>query len=257
MDPQAQISLELHANTSHVSLSGKDLEPLKLAVTARITSSSEPSRSVTLLVNKTPLDGGFNNHVTCPNGLFWGAFNMESVDAAGRTLDLTGPGTPHPGSKWPLDMKKDSRFDLYTVPTSAKGEGFVATYELPLEILFRQETFALPLKHKDVKVGERFKITMRNLDRCDWWAFGDLNGDLKRKKLWHGHEDEYPQDDSHPGKVYIGDGGDLMVGGSSAGVHTLSLSEAKREGWIFSNRTQNLQLIPKVGEDSVMIEFTE
>ncbi len=126
-----------------------------------------------------------------------------------------------------------------TIP--AKGQGvLMVKYNLTLERLFKFQDYPGTLKREDVKPGDKFQLRMSNVNMIGWWAFGDLQGDLKEKKFvgdW-----ETPNAD---GKF------DTLVEGEKSNVEMM-----KQDGWVFSEKRQDLNMTTDTDE-GVVIEFVE
>ena len=77
--------------------------------------------------------------------------------------------------------------------------------------------------------------------RGGWWAFGDMNGDLKEKKFtkW-----ESPDED--------GEISNLMPGEERPDVEQMV-----KEGWVFSQRFDYLEITQDDTGDDIIIEFVE
>ncbi|KAI9854450.1 MAG: hypothetical protein M1830_006532, partial [Pleopsidium flavum] len=150
---RAEAHLQITLTTSSPTISLSQLSastPFQLITAARIVSSSKESSPITRCTNKSILDnGGHGQH----DGLFRGAFTIESISDPNRMIQLRFAGTPNYGGppdtpnlrEWPF-----LRFE--TIP--AKGQGMlIVKHDLPLERMFRYEP---TLKPADIKPGEKF-----------------------------------------------------------------------------------------------------
>lgn len=99
------------------------------------------------------------------------------------------------------DMRKRG-YRFLTVPAAASPSGHgqegtrvaTVTHELDWDRLFRYEETRTK---DDLVPGEAFEIAMvKGCLGTRWWCWGDLDSDLKGKKLhiWHTHEGYYGED---------------------------------------------------------------
>lgn len=97
------------------------------------------------------------------------------------------------------------------------------------------------MKRADVKAGDRFRLQMHSLDGVKWWAFGDLEGDLREKKFVHAAEEpdgegrfeNFDVDGEKPDRK-------MMEG----------------DGWVFSEESSDLKMSAE-GDGDAIVEFVE
>lgn len=240
MASQPSVQLEVTLTTSSPTFSLSQLESettFQLITTARIISSTDESSGITLCTDGSPLDNG--NH-SRHDGLFRGAFlPLESLDTPKRSIRLAFAGSPNYGrgpDNANLRDRATTRFE--TIPPI--GEGVLTlTHPLTLERMFRQEH---TLKVEDIKPGEKFRarLSPQRLNFITWWAFGELEGDLRAKKFarWQLPDKDGNLDDLFPGE------------------EEPDIARMEHEGWVFSQRRENLTVIGKP-TDGTVFEFVE
>ena len=100
------------------------------------------------------------------------------------------------------------------------------------------------LKAADVQLGEKYSIginTKRMFIFC-WWTFGDVEqGDLKEKKFAR-----WVLPDEH------GDIINLMPGEERPDIQQM-----EKDGWVFSQRLEDLVMIEDNAEHEAVVEFVE
>lgn len=233
---KAHLEITLTTSSSTISLSQLDLPtPFQLLTTARVISSSKESFPITRCTSKSVLDNGEHNQ---HDGLFRGAFSMESISDPNRRIQLRFNGSPNylrpPDTpnllEWP-----SMRFK--TIPARDQGV-LTIKHDLPLERMFRYER---TLKPADIKPGEKFRVRMSSLrlNWVIWWAFGDLQGDLKGKRFakWQLPDEEGQMDDIMPGD------------------EEPDIDRMQAEGWVFSERHDNLTA--NGNDEGAVFEFVE
>lgn len=127
-----------------------------------------------------------------------------------------------------------------TVPPAGQGD-LVIKHDLSLDRIFE---YSRNLKAADVQPGERFRIKMnpKRAFAASWWAFGSMHdGELEGKKFakW-----ERPGED--------GEISNLMPGEERPDVEQM-----EKDGWVFSQRFDYLEMAEEDGGDGVIVEFTE
>ena len=122
------------------------------------------------------------------------------------------------------------------------GQGALKiTHDITLERLFRNSR---NLKAADIQPGEKFRVSMnlKRAFRCAWWTFGDMaHGDLKDKKFG---EWILPDKD---GKTM-----NLMSGDTPPDIEQM-----EKEGWVFSQRLDNLEMTEDDAQCEAIVEFVE
>ena len=96
------------------------------------------------------------------------------------------------------------------------------------------------LKQEDIRPGEKFRVRLnpKRVNFIGWWAFGDLEGDLKDKKFarWQLPDRDGRLDDLMPGE------------------EEPDIEQMQNEGWILSERRDNL-VVTNASEDGVVFTF--
>lgn len=130
-----------------------------------------------------------------------------------------------------------TRFE--TVPSQGQGS-LIVKHDLSLDRMFQNSR---DLRPGDIKPGEKFRVRLnpKRLDFISWWTFGNLNGNLKEKKFakWQ-----------LPDKTGLLD--DLMLGEKE-----LDVNRMLNEGWVFSQRRDELKVTESAENDNVIFEFIE
>ena len=112
----------------------------------------------------------------------------------------------------------------------------IVKHDLPLERMLRYEP---TLKPADVKPGEKFRVSISSLclNWVSWWAFGDLEGDLKGKRFakWQLPDEEGRMTNVMPGK------------------EAPDIDRMQMEGWVFSERHDHLTVSGNLGQNSFRI----
>lgn len=223
MPARAHIHITLTTSSPTVSLSElSPSTPFQLITTTQTISSDKESSPITRCTNRSVLDnGGHGQH----DGLFVGAFGIESISDPDRHIQLRFAGSVNYGSqRVPPNLREWPFLHFKIIP--AKGQGvLIVKHDLSLERMFRYER---TLKSTDIKSGEKFRVTMGSLplEWVTWWAFGDLEGDLKEKKFarWQVPDEEGRMDDVMPGE------------------EEPDIDRMRAEGWVFSERLDNLKV---------------
>jgi len=157
---------------------------LQLVISLRITSTTQPGQPITISTNGTVFAQSAPDSTvdTIARG---SAYLVSSINQHRRinlgnfrTNDLSG----HSGAEsQSADLKQRLPPRLLTIP--AEGEVKV-THDLSLSRIFQHEQV---LKPQDV-VGEEWRLGIQSgYVGTTWWCWGDLDGDLRDKKLsgWH------------------------------------------------------------------------
>lgn len=236
--PRVHVELSLDISSPKVSLSQPPSEPTQAIVTARIAESERPHSAITINVDKTPLDGGHNGH---HDALFRSAFSLRDVADESRRIMLSPPVRVNYGSSRDNNIRKIPFMHFHSIP--AKGQGkLTVKHDLTLERLFLYEHYPSAVKREEVKPGDKFRLQMQNPEWVQWWAFGDLDGDLRDKKfIWNWEPPETMEDWLR----YV------LVDGQTPDVEML-----KRDGWVFSQPRMDLKFSVE-SDEGVVLEFTE
>ena len=123
------------------------------------------------------------------------------------------------------------------------GQGaLVIKHDISLDRLFRFSHYFKDFKATDVQPGEKFRINMnpRRAFRCGWWAFGDMDGDLKEKKFaaW-----TLPDDNG-------------WIRNLMPGEERPDVAQMEKDGWAFS-QNEDLEFTEDDGGHEVVIEFVK
>lgn len=169
------------------------------------------------------------------DGLFRGAFGIQSISNPNRMIQLRFAGTPNYGRPPDVaNLREWPSLHFETIPV--KGM-LIIKHDLPLKRMFRYES---TLKPADIKPGEKFRVSMSSLhlEWVSWWGFGDLEGDLKEKRFakWQLPDEE--------GQM------DMMPGEEEPDIDRMQM-----EGWVFSERHDHLTV--SGNSDDAVFEFVE
>ena len=127
-----------------------------------------------------------------------------------------------------------------TVPPIGQG-ALTIKHDLSLERLFAHSR---NLKVTDVQPGERYsiRINTKRMFICWWWAFGDMNngnlGERKFSKWVHPDED-----------------GNII--GLMPGEERPDFEQMEKDGWVFSQEHENLEMTEDEAECEAIVEFVE
>lgn len=235
----AHLEITLGLSSSTVSLSQTDpARPFQLITRARVLSTTQDHSAVTICTDGSPLDNGQHKH---HGGLFRGVFlPFESLSDPSRRIQIGFAGCPNYGSLPDIPNLKErpwTRFE--TVPSQGQGS-LIVKHDLYLDRMFQNSRDLHP---GDIKPGEKFRVRLnpKRLDFISWWTFGNLNGNLKEKKFakWQ-----------LPDKTGLLD--DLMPGEKEPDVNRML-----NEGWVFSQRRDELKVTESAENDNVIFEFIE
>lgn len=177
---KALVTAHLTTSSPTLSLSApEDPEsPFKLVINLRIAESTQPGRAITICSNGTCFQSakpGEGLDMLCQN-----AFSgLVSTSDPSRKISL-GNLKPHRARSGTTsaNLKEREWVQLLTIP----AEGPVQiTHDMPMSRIFKYED---RLSKDDLRPGESYKLRM-NPDYFGsmWWCWGDLDGDLKGKKL--------------------------------------------------------------------------
>ncbi|KAI0384096.1 hypothetical protein F5Y04DRAFT_235712 [Hypomontagnella monticulosa] len=174
---QAKIAVNLTTTTPQLSLSDENAT-LDLKLSLRITSSKQEGRPVTLCVDKSvfqvsdPGEGGMDMFSR-------GAFGIiRNADLSRRGISL-GYFKVHEARRDDSSDLRELGYRFITVP--GDGSSVEVTHRLSWERIFRYEE---KRTKADLEPGEKFEMSInRGYLGTIWWCWGDLEGDLKGKKL--------------------------------------------------------------------------
>lgn len=176
------------------------------------------------------------------DGLFWGAISsLQSTTDPKHTIQIAFAGSPNYGSKPDAspNLREQPWMRFETIPPTGQG-ALVIKHDISLERLFR---YSRHLKAADVQPGEKFRISMnpKRAFRSAWWTFGDMDGDLKGNKFarW-----ELPDED--------GDIRNLMPGEERP-----DYEQMEKDGWVFSQRFDDLDISEDDAGHEVVVEFVK
>jgi hypothetical protein len=211
---------------------------LRLQIHIRPTQSTNPSRPLTFCTSGTMLDTARPEH---------GHLDFLALGSAGPGLVCTKPD----GSRKVISLgnfrvhrarqegtdavnlldRPDTGF--VSVPSLESGEELVLNHELSAERLFAYSEHVTPA---DLEIGETYRLSMEeDYIGTMWWCWGDLEGDLKGKKL-HCFSEGF------------------CIAGSE---ERPSEEEMQREGWITGEDVSKLVFEFEEGRNAWMVEVGE
>lgn len=239
-----QLSLSVSSPTISVKTKSPSDHPFQLIVTARVIDSSVPKSAITLCTDGSVLDNGQHER---QDGLFRGAFlALQSITDPQRTISLSFLGTPNYGSQPNAnpDMRKQPWRHFDTVPAAGEGD-LVIKHDVSLERLFQ---YSRRPKITDIQLGEKYRIKLnpKRLFVDGWWTFGALDDDegdigLVRKKFAR----------------WLLPDADGDIANMTPGEVRPNVEQMKREGWVFSNQYDDLEVTEAGTGEGIVIEFTE
>ncbi|KAK5116329.1 hypothetical protein LTR85_009301 [Meristemomyces frigidus] len=161
-DSNPSVTIGLSLSTSPSALSVSSEEPFYVVITARILSSPQPERPITLWTHLSPLDG-----------LSTRAFeNIKRTTNEDKRIEIF----PHGWPQYHWDHEDIPRHGSFvTVPPRNQGSVSV-NHRVPPDAI----------RDANVAKGERYRVQMTDL--ClgtKWWTFGareDLDG--MRLRMW-------------------------------------------------------------------------
>ncbi|KAF4300637.1 hypothetical protein GTA08_BOTSDO14346 [Botryosphaeria dothidea] len=174
------VSVSLSHPTVSVNAPPDPEHPFQLRISLRIAQTTQPGRPITILTNHTVL------HPSDPSGeydtLSRGGAGLVSTTPNKRYISL-GKFLFHTRlDRQPDDLKKRAFTHLITIPADGAVE---IAHDFSVSRIFRHEQRLT----KDDVVGESWRVGLgfAGYVGTTWWCWGDLEGDLKRKRLhvWH------------------------------------------------------------------------
>ncbi|KAI8940805.1 hypothetical protein NX059_002068 [Plenodomus lindquistii] len=127
-----------------------------------------------------------------------------------------------------LDLRERPDASFMTVPAQNSGEEIVITHYLSAKRLF---AFAAGFGAQDVRIGEEYVLRLRDdYVGTGWWCWGDLDVDLKGKRL-HAYSE-----------------------GSSLGVEKPSDEDIEKGGWVLGENSTHVKF--EMGEDAATCILT-
>lgn len=186
---KATIAVTAKPSSPTFSVGSQQPEQFQLRISLRIADTTRPGQAITICTDGTvfapsdPDDGEFD---TLARGT---ASLTSTADPKNRHINLghflihRARRNPPP----PADQKERPSTHLLTIPP--EGEVEVA-HDLPLSRVFLHES---RLKAEDV-VGETWSLGLNDgFVGTTWWCWGDMNGELKEKRLSDWHEGMRPE----------------------------------------------------------------
>ncbi|USW53398.1 hypothetical protein Slin15195_G067170 [Septoria linicola] len=173
------ISIAPSFRTLSISNNDSPLEDFHILITLRIIYSKQPSKAITIRTNNSVFapSGPADEYDTLSKGTVALSSSPDRHINLGRFISHTA----RPSSPPSRDLKERPGTHLLTIP--AQGE-FVVKHAVPLARIFK---FEERLKPEDL-VDEVWKFQLRDgFVGTSWWCWGDLEGELKEKRLsaWH------------------------------------------------------------------------
>ncbi|KAL1981211.1 hypothetical protein VTN96DRAFT_2963 [Rasamsonia emersonii] len=223
-DRKALIAVTLSTSPSTLSLSPA-ASPFHLIIHLRAIESVHPERPITICVSHTVF--GHAKGVDTPARGAFGAGLVSTSDPS-WTISL-GYFMVHDARDENSDSPnlRDRGLEFLTIP--AHGEEVVVVHDMPLSRLFKYSS----LKKEDLLRGETFKVRMHDgFVGTMWWCWGDVDGNLKEKKLhaW-------------------------QRGMNLGNAEKPSEEEVEKEGWVLGEDPAELEFIDQSGW--VEVEVTE
>ena len=175
------------------------------------------------------------------DGLFKGALRaLQSTADPKRRIIVAFCGHPNYGTEADIpNLRERPWMRFETVPPPEQG-ALIIKHDISLDRLFR---FSHYLKAADVQPGENFRIYMnpRRALQCPWWAFGDMDGDLKDKKFakW-----TLPDENGDISNFFPGEERPDFV-------------QMEKDGWVFSQKLDDLEFTEDDAGHEVVIEFVK
>ena len=240
-DLQATMNVRITTNKPQLSLSSlkaRGCNPvLEVLVNLRCTSSTQPSRAITIFTPETifnanhdPDDGNMDNlargmlggGLTCTSNpkkrISFGYFKIHRVSQENANA---------------ADLRDRPGANFLTVPALDSGKEVTVKYSLTGERIF---VFADGMSADDLALGEKYSIGLNDgYVGATWWCWGDLDEELRDKKmhafakdtigLWHGDEP--------------------------------NVSALEDEGWVVGEKRAQLEFITNEGDGSCDVEIVE
>lgn len=176
------------------------------------------------------------------DGLFKGAIlALQCTTDPHRFIQVAFHGSPYYASVPDIpNLRERPWMRFESIPSIEQGD-LIIKHDLSLERLFRNSH---SLKAADIQPGEKFRIKLnpKRAFRCNWWAFGDMNnGYLKEKKFatW-----VFPDED-----------GDIM--NLTPGDERPDIEKMEKDGWVFSQHLDDLEMTQDEAGSEVVVEFIE
>lgn len=176
-DRKAIIGVSLTAHPTSVSVSLETKEPiLQLVVGLRVIESTQPEKAITVCRSGTILAHEDGVDILAQGAL--GAGLISTSDES-RIISL-GRLKVHNARSEKDDSPNLMDRDLEFVTVPADGTEVTITHDLSDNRLFEHSE----IKRGEIRPGETFKMHMDSkYVGTMWWCWGDVNGDLKGKKL--------------------------------------------------------------------------
>ena len=165
---------------------------------------------------------------------------LQSTADPNRIITVAFCGHPNYGSKPDIpDLRERPWMRFETVPASEQG-ALIIKHDISLDRLFM---FSHYLKAADVQPGEKFRVCMnpRRAFQCPWWAFGDMNGDLKDKKF---AQCSLPDENGFISNFFPGE-------------KRPDFAQMEKDGWVFSQNLDDLEFTEDDTGHEVVIEFVK
>ena len=174
------------------------------------------------------------------DGLFKGALRaLQSTTDPNRKIMIAFCGYPNYASVPDIpNLRKRPWMRFETVPPAEQG-ALIIKHDLSLDRIF---SFSHDLKAADVQPGEKFRIYMnpKRAFQSPWWAFGDMDGDLKDKKFakW-----TLPDENGRISNLFPGE-------------ERPDIMQMEEDGWVFS-RNEDLEFTEDDAGHELIIEFVK
>ncbi|KAI8957139.1 hypothetical protein F5Y11DRAFT_104600 [Daldinia sp. FL1419] len=176
---QTKISVTLSVPPT-LSLGDPEAE-LRLILTLRIVESAREGRPITFCTDLSVFDVIESGLIDMPARGAFGSLRDASGDTA-RNISLGFFHVRYFTNSTSSDLReRDKRF--VTIP--GDGSPAMVVHRLGWGRIFK---YAGSRKKEDLVPGDRFNVAIsRRWLKCTWWCWGDLESDLKDKRLhvWH------------------------------------------------------------------------
>lgn len=174
--PAATIAVTLTTSSATFSVSpSSHLSPFRLFIKLSVIQSMQPNQPITIIINDTIYDSS-RDFIVGALGAF--GRGLISTSDPERIISLGGIKIHYSNENAGAPNLLDRGAQFITIP--GNGEETIITHEISHDRLFKYSSLSL----EDIKPGETFKIHVnKRRMESDWWCWGDLEDDLKGKKL--------------------------------------------------------------------------
>lgn len=242
-DEKLTIGVRMTTSQPAISLStlnSTSTEPvLEIQIYLRCLSSVQPSRPTTFCTSGTIFDinkpeGGHMD--TLALGMLGPGLVCSDAQGGGRKAISLGYFRVHRARQDnddAVNLLDRPDITFITVPSQDSGEEATVTHTLSAERLF---AYAEKITPEDLKLGERYGLRLQDdYIGAMWWCWGDLEGELKGRKLHSFSEG-------------------ICLAGSEKKP---SEEEIDKEGWVTGGNISQLVFKMEEGGESCQVEIVE